>query len=60
MKKDSKLHFFVGPQKSGTASIGELLGVVLSKLLGREKSPRDKVKAIKDGMIHYSKSEQGK
>ena len=60
MKKDSNVHSFVRPQKSGTTFIGELLGAMLSKLLGREKSPRDKVKAIKDGMIHYSKSEQGK
>ena len=60
MKKDGRRNSFVPLHKSGTASIGELLGAVLSKLLGREKFPRDKVKEIKDGMIHYSKSEQGK
>ena len=60
MKKDGRRNSFVPPHKSGTASTGELLGAILSKLLGREKSPRDKVKEIKDGMIHYSKSEQGK
>lgn len=60
MKKDGKRHSFVPPQKSCTVAIGEILGAVLSKLLGREETPMNNVKEIKDGMIHYSKSEQGK
>ena len=60
MKKDGRRNSFVPPHKSGTVVISDILGAVLSKLFGREGSLKDRVKEIKDGMIHYSKSEQGK
>ena len=55
MKDDFLSHLFVPPDKSTTETLSDVVDDKLSQLLGRDKSPKKKVKKIKDGMILYSR-----
>lgn len=55
MKNDYLSHLFFPPEKNTTETLSDVIDDKLSRLLGRDKSPKKKVKKIKDDMILYSR-----
>ena len=58
MKEDYISHLFVPPEKSSTEKLADTVDDKLSRLFGRKKSPRKKLKEIRDKIILYDQEQE--